>query len=284
MSDILDRLREMFAWHRISDYLVNQLMPDIIVAALVYLFFYILWRAIDGVLKAGLRHSELDETARQFVLTLLKYAILTVGLVSALSQVGVDTGALLASLGVAGLTIGFAARDTLSNLISGLFIFWDRPFVVGDLVEVDGHYGRVAEITLRSTRVVTADGKMLAVPNNTIANTTVASYTNFPHLRLDVAATVGTGEDLGRIRALLLDLVANDERYAAEPAPVMVVKTLNDYNVEVELRAWIDNEREHVAMRCELREKLFETLRANQVDMPFETLALAPVDVRTAAG
>jgi small conductance mechanosensitive channel len=83
----------------------------------------------------------------------------------------------LASLGIAGLTLGFAAKDTLSNVISGLFIFWDRPFVVGDLIEMDGKYGRVEDITLRSTRVVTPDGKMLAIPNSAIVNSSVWSRT-----------------------------------------------------------------------------------------------------------
>ena len=97
--------------------------------------------------------------------TAVKYTVLTVGVVSALGQVGINTGSLLASLGIAGLTIGFAARDALSNIISGIFIFWDRPFVIGDLIEVNSQYGRVDRITLRSTRVVTVDGRMLAIPN-----------------------------------------------------------------------------------------------------------------------
>jgi small conductance mechanosensitive channel len=284
MDAIRARLQEMFSWDRISHYLVDDLMPDLVLALLVYGFFYLLWRALNGLTMAALRHSKLDETAQQFVRTVLKYGVLTVGLVSALSQIGVDTGALLASLGIAGLTIGFAARDTLSNLISGLFIFWDRPFVVGDLVEIGGQYGRVAEITLRSTRVVTVDGKMLAVPNTSVINSTVASYTNFPHLRLDVRATVGTGEDLGTIRRLLLELTGGDDRYQSAPAPEVVVVALHDYNVEIELRAWIVDERDHIRMRFELREKMFEALRAAGVDMPLETLALAPVEVRSSAG
>ena len=87
-------------------------------------------------------------------------------------------------------------------MISGLFIFWDRPFVIGDFVEVGGQYGRVESITMRSTRVVTSDGRMLAVPNSLVVNTTLASYTNFPHLRLDVSFTVGVTENLQRVRGL----------------------------------------------------------------------------------
>lgn len=283
MEHISDRLSHMFSSERISRYLVESLLPDLVVSVLVFSFFYLLHRVVARIARATLERTPLDLTARQFVQMLLKYFILTIGVISTLSQVGVDTGGLLTSLGVAGLTIGFAARDTISNIISGLFIFWDRPFVVGDLVEVGGNYGRVTEITMRSTRVVTVDGKMLAVPNSTIVNTTVASYTNFPHLRLDVSVTVGVGEDLTRVRELLLAIVDRDDRYMAEPAPIVGVVALNDYNVEVQLRAWIADERSHIPLRLELREKMFETLRGAGVELPYETLQLAPVQIQQVA-
>jgi small conductance mechanosensitive channel len=151
-------------------------------------------------------------------------------------------------------------------------IFLDRPFVIGDLVEIEDNYGRVEQITLRSTRIVTPDGKMLAVPNSDIINKTVASYTNFPHLRLDIPVTVGVNENLGRVRRLLLGLVADNPDYLAEPPPRVVVTALNDYNVAMELQAWIRDERTHVPMRSALREQVFEALNAAGVDMPFETI------------
>ena len=138
-------------------------------------------------------------------------------------------------------------------------------------------------ITLRSTRIVTPDGRMLAVPNTEIINRTVASYTNFPHLRLDVAVTVGVKEDLDRVRRLLLSLLEGDSRFMTDPAPVVVVQQLNDYNVLMELRAWIDDERRHVELRCALREEMFGALTEGGVDMPFETLRVEPLSVRSSA-
>ena len=227
-----------------------------------------------------IRRAELDPTAASFIQSILKYVLLSIGVVTALGRIGVNTGSILASLGVAGLTIGFAAKDALSNMISGLFIFWDRPFVIGDLVEVGGQYGRVESITLRSTRVVTPDGRMLAVPNSTVVNTTVASYTNFPHLRLDIAFTVGVEEHLGNVRKLALGVCTGDSMLLTDPAPEVVVTALNDYNVAMELRVWLREEKRHVSARHALREKLFEALRTGGVDMPLETLALAPIEVR----
>ena len=124
---------------------------------------------------------------------------------------------------------------------------------------------------------------MLAVPNTEIINRTVASYTNYPHLRLDIPVTVGVNEDLSRVRSLLLDIVQDDARYMTDPEAQVLVTQLNDYNVQVELRAWIHEERKHIAMRCELREKIFRTLTAAGVDLPFETFRVEPLTVRTTA-
>ncbi|MDX1378172.1 MAG: mechanosensitive ion channel family protein, partial [Anaerolineales bacterium] len=196
-----------------------------------------------------------------------------------LDSIGIDTGALLASLGIVGVTIGFAARDSLSNFISGIIIFIDRPFVLGDLVEIEDKYGRVSEITLRSTRVVTSDGRMLAVPNTEIVNKTVASYTNFPNLRLDIAVTIDVNEDIKKIRQILLELVDGDPEYLKDPAPRVIVSALNDYNIALELQAWLKDERQHVEKRSELREKVFDSLNRAGVNMPFETIQLAPMQV-----
>lgn len=273
MEAIWERLSGVFGPEAIGDWLSNAI-PNIAVAAITFAIFYVLHRMVAIVLRRLLRSANVDPTAQAFVLTIAKVVVLSIGVVAALGQVGIDTGSMLASLGVAGLTIGFAAKDALSNVICGLFIFWDRPFVIGDLVEIDGRYGRVDQITMRSTRVVTVDGKMLAIPNTIIANTTVTSYTNFPSLRVDVGVTVGVGEDLGKVRKLLLDMVADDPQRDPEREAQVVVAELNDYNVALEVRVWIHDEKQHVAYRFALRERVFDTLTQAGVDLPFETLVV----------
>ena len=146
--------------------------------------------------------------------------------------------------------------------------------MIGDLVEIEDNYGTVDQITLRSTRIITSDGKMLAVPNADIINKTVASYTNFPHLRLDIEATVAVDEDLNQVRQLLLDQVVDDPAFLEEPSPRVVVTQLNDYNVAIELQAWLDDEREHVVQRSALRERVFNALTEAGIDMPYETLQI----------
>jgi small conductance mechanosensitive channel len=282
MSDFLngiwDRLAELFDPNTLgtllADWIANAVVGLIVMAA-----FVLLWLLLKWLARPFLKRADLDETATVFTMTILKFTVLGIGFVNAMNAAGINTAAVLTSVGIAGLTIGFAARDAFSNLISGFLIYLDRPFVIGDLVEIEDNYGRVDQITLRSTRIITSDGKMLAVPNADIINKIVASYTNFPHLRLDIPVTVGVDENLAQVRRILLDTVAADERFMDSPAPRVVVQALNDYNVAMELQAWIYDERAHVENRSELREKVFDALNQAGVEMPFETLQLRPLRV-----
>lgn len=275
LDNLLSRLNTYFDPERLGP-LLAEIMIDILVALIALAIFYLIWRVINSVIFS--RWKKLfNKTSAAFAETVIKFSILSVGVLVALSVAGIQTTAVLASLGVVGLTIGFAARETLSNVISGILIFLDRPFTIDDLVEIDGHYGRIEAITLRSTRIVTPDGKMLAVPNTEVMTKTVVSYTNFPHLRLDIAVTIGVTENLDKVRTLLIALVKTDEDLMADPPPLVVVTQLNDYNVTLELRVWLKDERNHVLKRFDLREKIFKTLTENRIDMPFETIQLAPV-------
>jgi small conductance mechanosensitive channel len=279
MMQALQTLRATLGPEAVAE-LVLRWAPGVIAAVLTVILFVGIVAAATRILDRLFRQTELDPTAATFITTVTRFTLSIIGALTALSQLGVDTSSLLASLGVFGLTLGFAAQNTLSNIISGLFIFWDRPFVIGDLVEVDGEYGRVATITLRSTRLVTVDGRMLAIPNAVIADSKVASYTNFPNLRLDLEVTVGVNESIQRVRELLLGL-CDGPQFLQEPAPVVVCKELGDYNTLLELRVWLKDEKTHVAERFALRERMKDVLDEAKVEMPYETIQLAPFEHRS---
>jgi small conductance mechanosensitive channel len=283
IDSIISRLSQIFDPESLGEMMADGI-ANLVVGLAVMAAFVLAWLVLRLILKPALERSRVDKTSISFVMTVAKYGLLGIGIVTALDAAGIRTSAVLASLGIAGLTIGFAARDALSNLISGILIFLDRPFVIGDLVEIEDFYGRVDRITLRSTRIITSDGKMLAVPNAEVINKTVASYTNFPHLRLDVDVTIAVTEDIDQIRNILLDVVNQDPEYLKEPSPRAVVTQLNDYNVALQLQAWLKDERQHIEKRFALREKIFSALTQAGVEMPFETIQIAPLRVNLGEG
>jgi len=221
--------------------------------------------------------KKMDETSFYFFKTIIKFTLISIAVVTAFDSVGMKTSAILTSLGVAGLTIGFAAKDALSILISGVLFFIDRFFLLGDFVEIDGPYGEVDRITLRTTRVVTPDGKMLAVPNTEVINKTVASYSNFPNLRIDVRVTISPNENLNNVRKILLEIVENDPAYLKDKEAKVVVIELGDYNNCLELQAWLDDEKNNIEKRFELRGKIFNALTDNGVEMPYQRIQLQQI-------
>ena len=271
MQKFLERLQQIFDLNRLAEWLAN-LVPNLILALLVLAVFYLLYRVLSAAISQIAKRVGVERTALGFVLIAVKYLILIFGTVTALNQVGINVTSVIAGLGIAGLSLGLAAKDVLANIIAGIFIFWDKPFVIGDLIEASDVYGEVREITLRTTRIVTVDGKMVSVPNSVLANNKITSYTLQPHLRLDIEVSIGVNEDIGKARDVILALLPSDQRLLTQPAPVVLVTKLGDYFVGLQLRVWLDEARQHIAVRAELRERIKEALDRATIAMPFETI------------
>jgi small conductance mechanosensitive channel len=200
------------------------------------------------------------------------------GVVMALEELGIDVTTIIEGLGIVGLALGFAAKDTLSNIIAGFFLFWDKPFVIGDLIEVNDEYGEVRESTMRTTRIVTVDGKLVSIPNSVIVNSKTRSYTMTPHLRLDIDVTIGVEERIADAREVILNIVRGDERFLSEPSAEVVVIALGDYFVKIELKVWLRDPRIHIPVREELREAIKNALDKAGILMPYETIELVKHD------
>ena len=277
MHKILERLQEIFNADRIANAAAN-LIPRLIIALAVFLVFYLLYRVLNFLLARVTRRAAVEPTAATFLLVAVRYVVLIVGVVMALEELGLDVTTILEGLGIVGLALGFAAKDTLSNIIAGFFLFWDKPFVIGDLIEVSDEYGEVRAITMRTTRIVTVDGKLVSIPNSVIVNSKIRSYTMIPHLRLDIDVTIGVNERIDEAREVILDTVRRDERFLKEPPPEVVVITLGDYFVKIALKVWLRDPRIHIPVREELREAIKNALDKSGIVMPYETIELVKHD------
>ncbi|CAN5732420.1 hypothetical protein BH20ACI4_BH20ACI4_07590 [soil metagenome] len=271
MEKVIHQLGEYFNPQIIAAKL-SILLQNAAIAAVIILAFYILYRILKAVMSRVIERFALEKTIVSFLMMGLKYTIFVFAAITTLDQIGLNITSLIAGLGIAGLALGFAAKDTLSNIVAGIFIFWDRPFYIGDLVEIEDEYGEVQEITLRTTRIITPDGIMVSIPNSNIAANKIKSYTMFPHLRLDIDVTIGVGEDIENARREILSIIKGDERFMKEPLSSVLVQELGDYYTKLQLRVWLDDTRKHIATRAELREKIKNTLDNAKVEMPFETI------------
>lgn len=199
---------------------------------------------------------------------LIERLVTTVGaamvVLSAAQEAGLDLSAVLATAGVVTLAIGFAAQTSLSNLISGLFLLFDRPFQIGDAVEIDGRVGVVDAVTLLSTYLRTYDNVRIRWPNEVVLKATILNYSRYPARRLDMRVRLRHGGDVGRAVIALREAVRALPEVLIEPAAEVALRGYVDSGVEVELRAWVDA-REVVAGRTAITLAVHDTLTAEKI-------------------
>lgn len=216
-------------------------IPQLLAALVIVGGFYIAFRVTRRPAKIVLERAGFNKALiRLLIDSLYRYTLLIVSLVMAADQLGIDVGAALAGLGVAGIAIGFAARDSLSNIISGILIFWDKPFIVGDWVTVADEYGEIQEITLRTTRIRTPRNTYVVIPNTTMIDSVLENHSKHGELRVDVSVGIAYKEDIPKAREVILGSLGSVDWLRDDPEPDVVVEGLGDSSVNLSVRVWID--------------------------------------------
>lgn len=260
------------SWQQVWDQLLRKLtdfIPLLLSAFLVLAIFWLFHRAVARLLRRVLERGGADRGLSGVVLNLAKYSIFIVAFVIAANQLGFKVGSLIAGLGVAGLAVGLAAQDTLGNLFAGLVILWDRPFHVGDYVEIAGSYGRVTDIGLRSVHIRTLDHLDAILPNRKVVEEKIVNHTLTPRLRLGIPLGIGYGEDIRKARQVLLAAVEGHAAVQTDPPPTVVVTELADSSVDLELRVWLRDPAAERATYFELLELAKLALDEAGIVIPF---------------
>ena len=235
-----------------------------------FLLLYVIYRALYLTLEQALERSDNIEPGLQSLLlkTFRVVAFFFIGTV-VLDQLGVNVAVLIGGLGIAGIVAGFAARDSLENFIAGVTVLVDKPFRVGDYVEIDDQYGQVDEITLRSTRLRTVRNRIMVLPNTEMITKKVMNHTKRNVLRVDIPFGIAYKEYPDEAREVLLPLFKDDDRVLSEPSPSVVVTEMDDSSVNMALRFYIRDPGQEVPLRWDYTEKVRETLREADIEIPF---------------
>jgi small-conductance mechanosensitive channel len=239
---LLRLARGFFAdlWRSLRENAGTVFVRVLIVIAFIVFFrvlFSLLWRLAQAVRLV--RGSRL---VRDLIGRILRPVATLIGLFAGLSFIGVQTTTLLAGLGVAGLVVGFALQDSLSNLFAGVAILASRPYDVDDIVEAAGVVGKVRAMGLWNTTIVTFDARRLLVPNKNIWGSNVENRSAEVNRRVEAVARIGYTSDLQEAMAVLEQMLREDERVLDEPAPTVWVSRLAESWVEVKLWPWVKTE------------------------------------------
>ena len=220
--------------------------------------------------------TALDETALPMVNRFIRFLVIAVGVLLALPQLGISIAPLLGGAGVLGLALSFAAKDTLSNLIAGVLLIMDRPFKVGDRIELwnapreTGTWGDVIEIGLRATKIRNPDNLVVVVPNNEIMRRDIINYTmSGDDIRLRIPFSCAYESDIDRAKVLLKEVAHEVKGVKLDPAPIVIVRGFGPSEVNLQLRVWIIEARSRRRIADEITEKAMVAFAGAGVEIPY---------------
>ncbi|CAM3846294.1 MULTISPECIES: mechanosensitive ion channel family protein [Pseudoalteromonas] len=191
-----------------------------------------------AVYKAVYRVSKQDEIVTKLLSTLSGYVVYLIAVVIILDLFGVNTASLVALVGAAGLAIGLALKDTLSNVAAGVMLLFLKPLRKSEFVEVSGSSGSVKDLGLFTTVLETADGIYISIPNSTVWAGAVKNFSRNDKRRMDITVGISYGDSIEDGLTALRELVAEEPRILNTPEPQYLVHTLADSSVNLQLRAW----------------------------------------------
>ena len=218
--------------------------PGMAINALLALLILLVFKVLSGIggniTGKALSTSKLkvSDLLKKFFVGIVRKLIFLVGLMIAVEQLGVNTGPLLAGVGVVGFVIGFALQDTLSNFASGIMILLYRPYDIGDVISAGGETGCVKDMSLVSTTMATPDNQKLILPNSAIWGGTIRNITAHDTRRVDLVIGVGYGDDLDKCHEVLMEVITAHDKVLKDPAPLVRVSNLGDSAVDFVVRPW----------------------------------------------
>jgi small conductance mechanosensitive channel len=276
-------IQEFLDLRQLLTLFVSQL-PNLISAILILVLFWFLNRFTRKALMKLMERTNIETALSNLLInSVLKYTIGIIAMVMAAAQLGINVGAALASIGIAGIAIGFAAQDSLANTIAGFMIFWDKPFHVGDWITVCNQYGCVSEVTLRSTRIRTNDNKYVVLPNKMIIDDVLINHSKNGATRVVVKLGIAYKEDIAKARKVLLSAIVGHAKILDEPSADLVVMALDSSSINLELRFWTDDFSAEDPLVSQILEISKEALDQAGIEIPFPHLQLFIDEIRDTA-
>lgn len=248
--------------------------PNLLGALILIIVFWMITSIVRKVLSSFLQRSKVPKEVQGLLLRVTHYAIVTVAVLTIADQIGINVTSLLAGVGVAGLALSFAARDTIENIISGVTLIIDQPFKEGDWVAIGDLHASLTEIRLRTTVLTTFDNETIVIPNKSIAQDRIVNYTLTPRTRVKILFGIAYKENIDEARKIILSTIDGDQRILNDPAPQVVVTDLGDSSVNMQLRFWIQDPLYKYSLLFEYTEKCKKALDAAGIEIPFPHLQL----------
>ncbi len=220
---------------------IGVILFKVVSSILILLAFRLLAALLSRLMDRATSSTNVDasQLLKNFLSSITSRLVMLIGIIVALSQLGIELGPLLAGMGAIGFVVGFALKDTLSNFSSGVMILIYRPFDVGDVVEIADVMGKIRDMQLVTTTVLTFDNQLLVIPNTNIWGSTIRNITSQANRRIDLSVHIGHDVDLDRAEKIFQEMINSDERVLDDPPTVIRVHKIHPDSIELIIRPWV---------------------------------------------
>ena len=253
------------------DYLTRYIIPwgiNLLMALVIFVLGRWLASGVSRLVKRAMNRVGVDEILVSFVGNILYFALLVVVVIAALDRVGINTSSVLAIFAAAGLAVGLAMKDSLSNFAAGVMLVLFKPFKAGDYIEAAGTGGIVEKLRIFNTVMRSGDNREITIPNSQIYSGTIVNFSARDTRRIDLIFGIGYDDDIKQAKDLIEKTMAADERIMRDPEPVVMVLELADSSVNFAIRPWV-NSSDYWAVRSDLLESLKFECDAAGISIPY---------------
>jgi small-conductance mechanosensitive channel len=220
--------------------------------------------------------TKIDDIVFELLSKFSGIIIFAIAILLALDVLGINVMPFVAGAGIAGIAIGFAAKDTLSNLIAGILLIIDRPFEIGDRIEVwsspknSATWGDVLHVGLRATKIRTTDNIVIIIPNNEIMMRDIVNYTTLStDIRVRIPIGVSYDTDIRKAKSVILEVAKTAEWVLKDPRPQVVVRQFGESSVDLQLRVWIKDARRRMDTISHVTDKVKEAFDREGIEIPY---------------
>ena len=278
MNEFINLVREtlvnlfgkIVSWEAICEWFLD-LLPKLGGSLLVLAIGWWLAGFIAKIISKAMERGNVDLGIRTFLYSCLKVVFKVIAIITALATLGMNVTTLVAAIGTAGVTVGLALKDSLSNFASGVLILFNNTFKVGDFIEVNGQTGTVKRIELMFTTLATVDNKRLVIPNSVITGNMITNYTAKSTRRLDLSVGVAYNSDIAAVKNAVMSALKESEHVHWDNQPVIGIASFDDSAITFDIKVWVDTSTYNDS-RYAINERIFDALNKAGIEIPFNQL------------
>lgn len=250
---------------------IKEALPSLIFAVIIFLIGLALSKIILRIFTRCLNHANVDITAVGFLRSLLKVLLYTIDFIITLSILNIPMTSIIAVISAAGLAIGLALQNSLSNLAGGFIILFSKPFKSGDYVETNAASGTVESIGILYTRILTADNKTVYIPNGKITDSTIVNFSEQNTRRVDFEFGISYSDDIEKAKSIILKLASEHPMVLEEPEPFARLGLQAEDSLQITVRLWTETEN-YWQVKFDLTEQVNQAFIDNNVTIPFRQI------------